>query len=69
MASFVANSGVHKLVPRKEKLIYSQTDHKSRITSKSLIISGEPDGGDQHCAFIWGGHEFGWADYNCDKAG
>ena len=27
--------------------------------------SGEPDGGGQHCAMIWGGHQHYWADYNC----
>ena len=29
---------------------------------------GEPDGGSQHCVFIWGGHGYQWADYVCDKA-
>merc|ERR1719347_713907 len=29
---------------------------------------GEPDGGEQHCVFLWGGHQYQWADYECDKA-
>ena len=28
---------------------------------------GEPDGGQQHCAMVWGGHGYAWADLGCDQ--
>ena len=31
------------------------------------MYQGEPNNADQHCAMVWGGHSYTWADYYCGQ--